>query len=527
MGPLTLDRSPGTGRHSDLLDPPTTSPSSWWWPELLVTALAAAVFSYRVADPSPWSDEAATMTVCRRTVGQILDVTRTVDLVHLAFYLMAHASVQVDDSITSVRMISVVAMAAAAGVLTALGRLLGSVAVGTTAGLLLVASPQASRWAQDARPYATVTLIAVTSTLLLVSATRRPRRWRRWLGYGLSLVLLGVFNILALLLLSGHACYLALAQPARRLRWWLPAAVTGLLVVSPFLAMALPQRGQVAWIAPPPLYGLTAVYILAFGSKIVPVAVALGALAVVVISRGLPGGPAGQAFVLGGVWATVPPVVLWSVSQVMPMWDARYVLYAVPGQMLLVAAEASVLAGAAVTALRSRARGGGATPSPAPSAASTVAVVLASVLAVGGLVAVGLPAQRALRDPVSGHDENIRGVADWIAAHASRDDAVLFLPLELRDIRAVYPHDFAAVADVALARGPAESGSLSGIEVTPAALGTAVLAHRRVWLITGYFGALTHPTDLVKQGLLTRSYRLVDREETVSYRVDLYERLAA
>ena len=70
-------------------------------------------------------------------------------------------------------------MSVAAGCTAALGRRLARLAVlpapsvtGLAAGLLLVAAPQTTYYAQDARPYGLVTMFAVIATWLLVRCRR-------------------------------------------------------------------------------------------------------------------------------------------------------------------------------------------------------------------------------------------------------------------------------------------------------------------------------------------------------------------
>ncbi len=65
---------------------------SWLAPEIAVSLIAGLIFVWRVGSVSPWRDEAATMVIADRTVPQILSLTRTIDLVHLAYYLIAHRS---------------------------------------------------------------------------------------------------------------------------------------------------------------------------------------------------------------------------------------------------------------------------------------------------------------------------------------------------------------------------------------------------------------------------------------------------
>ena len=112
------------------------------------------------------------------------------------------------SSPAAIRAPSVLAMAVAAGFTAALGRRLAATAglpspafTGLLAGLLLVAAPQATRYAQEARAYGIVTMLATVATYLLVRSLA-DGRWRWWAGYGAALASAGLFNLFSLLLIA-------------------------------------------------------------------------------------------------------------------------------------------------------------------------------------------------------------------------------------------------------------------------------------------------------------------------------------
>ena len=90
------------------------------------------------------------MVVCRRSLGELAAMAQQIDLVHFDYYLVAHAIIRVDDSLVAVRLISVLAMTTTAVLLVGIGRRLGSTQIGVLAGALLIVSPAASRYAQEA-----------------------------------------------------------------------------------------------------------------------------------------------------------------------------------------------------------------------------------------------------------------------------------------------------------------------------------------------------------------------------------------
>jgi mannosyltransferase len=493
-------------------------------PELAVTLAGLALFGWQVGTASPWRDEAATFAAARRPLGELFALVRTVDLVHLAYYLLAHAVLTVHDSLTAVRLVSVLAMALTAGAITALGRRMASPAVGLAAGAALVVAPLASRWAQDARSYALVTLVATVSTGALVAAVRRPGRSVWWLAYAASLPALAALNLISLLLVTAHLSWLLLTQPVRRLRVWLIPTAVALLGSVPFLVLAFRQRAQVGWILPPTLSDLALPYVSSFGTRVVPVLVTVLAVVVLVLGRGLPGGALGQAFVLGAVWSTVPTLTLWLVSQLLPMWDQHYLLFTLPGLTLTVAAGAGSVVDAA---LRLRRRGQRRTGRRTDRQAGRLVAGLA-----GGLVAVlaglGMPDQVAVRDARTGHDEDVRGVAAYLRQQARPGDGVVFVRSVLREIRWMYPQDFTGLEDLALAADPGPSGTLTGTEVSAQDLPARMAGRKRIWLVTKSASGAATPsaTDRAKLALLAGSYREVDRRQLTIFSVVLYQALA-
>jgi mannosyltransferase len=393
--------------------------------------------------------------------------------------------------------------------------------------VLLVASPWASRWAQDARPFALVTLAAVVSTLALLAAasghTRHGRPARRWVWYALSVVVLGLLNVLALLLLMVHLAVVLATHSGWVRRRWSAAVGAGLVLLAPFLVVAFGQRDQVSWIPRPRPYDLLVVFLLPFGSRFV-----LPVLAMVVfllagwiaLRRRLPDGAAWASarlgLVLAASWAVLPPLVLWSVSQLNPLWDAHYVLYALPGLALL----AGYTPRAVMAVLQDTGPG-------RYAAAPTGWARRLPGLAAGGLVVVvtvlGLPAQLGYRAADTGHGEDIRGVADTFAATAQPGDAVLYAPYKLRVIATIYPDRMSRLDDVALASSPVASGTIHGVEVSATELAGRLAGHNRVWLVHGSYLIRT-PQDQAKLNLPSLGYRLAGEIQRAGYTLSLYQR---
>lgn len=460
------------------------------YPELAVAAIAAAVFSWRVGSPSAWWDEAITRGVTSRSPSGILDLAERADVVHLAYYMLVHVVVGPNASITAIRLLSVAGAVGTAALLVTIGRELGSRRVGILAGLMWVAAPLASRYAQEARPYALVTFATTASTLALLRVCHRPWQRRRWVAYTASLIAVGLLNLLSLLVIVVHlAVVLAAGSAPVRRRWGISLAVTGAALL-PLIVVALRQRGQVSWLPRPTFAQLLNFLHSEYSAPLLVVVIIVVALA------GLGRGTHAPSLGLGLAWALLPPAVLWSISQVHPLFDWRYVLFSLPGTALAMASIATLL----------RLRWG-------------IAVLL--VLAVGGW-----HMQHVYRRPATGHAEDTRGAAEMVATGARPGDAILFLPASRRVVALGYPEDFRSVDDVALARDAESSATLWGVERPADEIAEALEYRSRIWVVTGppRLGEGAEPEDVEKERLLTGPYRLAQVSDTARYEIRLYVR---
>lgn len=466
--------------------------------EVAVTLLAGGVFSYGVGSASPWWDEGVTRDVVSRPVADILALAGHVDLVHLAYYLLMHALVGGDAGFVALRMVSVVAAALTAGLLVRIGRQLRQPLVGTCAGLLFTVAPLATRYAQEARSYALVTLMATASTVALLAAVRRPWLRGRWTLYGGLVATAGLLNLLSVLVLLPHLVHVLLTADRPTRRRWLVAAGAAVAALLPLAYGASRQSGQLSWLPRPGLSNLTHFLMAQYAAGLM--SVLLVALAVAGLRPRGSGHPSThhEALTLGLAWALLPPVTLWLVSQVHPLYDWRYVIFCLPGSALAIASLATLL-----------------------RPVGTAVVVVA--LAIGGLHMQGV-----YRRPAMGHAEDVRGTARIIGQEAEPGDGVLFLPASRRLVALAYPEEFVAVDDLALQVDPTTSRTLFGVESGPTRLAAAVRGRQRVWVVTGdpRLGETSTPEEVEKRLLLASSYRLVSTRQLYKFRVELYVRPA-
>ncbi|MET8586899.1 glycosyltransferase family 39 protein [Streptomyces collinus] len=290
-----------------------------------------------------WRDEAVTFQVARRTVPQIWRLLHGVDAVHGLYYLLMHAFLTVHPGEVVLRLPSVCAAALTAGLVAALGARLVRPRAGLWAGLLYAVSPMAGHYAQEGRSYALVAAGATGATLLFVRAVRAARK-SFWWAYGVVLGLTCWLHEFAVLLLLAHALSLALARAgARAWRGWGCAAVAVGVVLVPMVLVSRAQSAQVAWLREPTWDTAAGLLRSCLGPTdgVYVVCLVLAAVGLTG-TAGRRGEPtcAGVALPL----LVVPPAALMLASQVAPLYVDRYVLYALSGAPLLVAAGAERVA---------------------------------------------------------------------------------------------------------------------------------------------------------------------------------------
>ncbi|WP_316526648.1 glycosyltransferase family 39 protein [Kitasatospora brasiliensis] len=382
----------------------------WVWPAVVMLAVGG----YRLGTPDLWRDEIATATVATRSLGDLLRLLQHVDASNGAYYLLMHGWTAVfGDSAISLRIPSVLAMAAAAAfvALTA-RRLFGGRAAAVGAGLLFAVPPQIARYAQEARSYALVTCAVAAAAYFLLRALERPSR-RRWAPYCVAMVLAGAGHLISFSTVVGQVALLALhlwrtrAQADRRLLWQYPlAVVVAVLPVLPVVLLGSRQSDrQLGWIPVPSMRGLARFGEHLFGSDQVFYAFALLAL----LALALPGRrfQAWQVLLL----AELPVVAVWLVSRLSDTsyFIERYLLFTVPAWAVLAGGGAGAVYGA-VAALARRL-----------AVRPRQAVVLAGLLSVALLAlpaVAALPKQASVRyvGAHNGSEEPFKAAAREISA---------------------------------------------------------------------------------------------------------------
>ncbi|MFI8944521.1 glycosyltransferase family 39 protein [Streptomyces syringium] len=468
-------RGPAGGRGPDgPPDPPTGPPPQGVRRRtaaaavLTPAAVMLALGLWGLDRGTMWRDESATFQVARRSLPEIWHLLGTIDAVHGLYYLLMHAVLAVRDDELALRVPSVLATAATAALVGAIGCRLARPRVGLWAGLLYATTPFVSHYAQEGRSYALVATGAALATWLLIRAVEHPS-YGRWAGYGAVVGITALLHEFAILLLAAHGLTLLLSRAAwRTWRGWGCAASAAVLALLPLALFSQGQSGQVSWIRTPGPEEAEAL-LRAFagpGDTVLTGTLLLAAVAL------LAPRPRTGALHLGAValpLALVPPVLLYAAAQWQPLFLDRYLLVGLAGVPLLAAAGADRLLGLLPLPPRGR-----------------WAVAAAGVAVVAAAFAGQLPEQERERLPNSRGDELAR-TASVVGRLARPGDAVLFLPLHERRVALAYPRDFTGLRDLTLKRSPAASGTLFGEEVPAAELRARLArlpASGRVWVVS-------------------------------------------
>ncbi|MGW1073201.1 glycosyltransferase family 39 protein [Streptomyces sp. NPDC002537] len=410
-----------------------------------------------------WRDESATFQVARRSLPEMWRLLGSIDAVHGLYYLLMHAVLAVRADEIALRLPSVAAAAATAGLVGAIGSRLARPRVGLWAGLLYATTPFVSHYAQEGRSYALVAAGAALATWLLVRAVEDGGRGR-WAGYGAAVAVTALLHEFAILLLAAHVLTLLVSRtPARTWRAWGAAAAAACAALAPLAVVSHGQSAQVSWIRTPGPAEAEALLRAFAGPRDLALA---GTLLLIAVALAAPAPRSGRLH-LNAValpLAVVPPVLLYAAAQYQPLFLDRYLLFCLAGVPLLAAAGADRLLG-----LLPWRR----------------AVALAGVLAVAAAFLWQLPQQERERLPTSRGD-SLAPVATLAGRLARPGDAVLFLPLYERRVALAYPRDFTGLHDLTLKRSPAASGTLFGEEVTVGELRARLArlpAAARVWVV--------------------------------------------
>jgi mannosyltransferase len=414
-----------------------------------------------VTIPSFWRDESVSALAAAMPLNGFWHLLGVMDAVHGLYYLLLRPFAAIGTSELILRLPSVLAAAAAAYGVAVVGRRLASERAGLIAGLIYALLPIVSRYAQETRGYALVSAVAVLATWALLDALD-DHRLSRYAIYAACVALLGWLHLYALLLVAAHAITV-LAWNRRELPRWAFAVAGALVTIVPLALVASREQGQVSWLRRPgPANAVGFMYQVGGTWWGVALLAILGvAGAVVAVRRARP------LAMVALPWAVLPIVLSFTISQFHPIYHPRYVVFCVPGFALLAAAGLADT-GWAGAALVKR------VPAWARLVTGRSWVTPAVVLAL--LAILTLPAQVHIREPNSRPDD-LRAVANTLAAQERPGDAVLYVPSRYRLFVAVYERPYRVLQDLTFAPGHYRPRS-------PSQFRRIAARFQRIWIIS-------------------------------------------
>ncbi|MET0974279.1 MAG: glycosyltransferase family 39 protein [Leifsonia sp.] len=472
--------------------------------------------------PSFWGDEAASVMSAERPIPSLIAELGRIDAVHGLYYLFLHGWIGAfGASELSVRLPSAIAVGiAAAGVVTLASRFAG-LRVAVLAGLVFSVLPRVTAMGDEARSYAMQAAVAVWLMVWFLHLLRgRDTRPRAWLAYGVVLGLSAYLFLYLLLLTAVQVAAVLLAargtrpQRAGTRRLVVAASSVAVIVALPILVIADRQKEQIAFLARRDY--ATAYSVLVdqwFGW--VPLAVLCWllvgcALAATFLCRRRPASAAASTrrdgVVLALAWLVLPTALLLLLNGfVTPLYNVRYLSFVTPAVAILIA-----IGLAAVPELLGRV-------SSRPLRAATLAAELLVIVAV-----VAAPAYLMQRTPFAKDGgSDWREVATAVRAEARPGDPIVFDQATKPSQRPrlamrLYPQDFAAVRDVALATPFARRAGLWDAVHPVSALGHELAGVQRVLAVE--LRTTAQPADI--RSLRRDGFQVTDVDHL--HRTDLY-----
>ena len=326
----------------------------------MLVSLCLGAFAWRVAgltSQSLWRDEVdALQFASRPPAGLLAMFTRPGENGPLFFAALHPWLAVVGHSEMALRLPSALAGVLMIALTYALARRLIRAAgeqdpgerVALLAALLTAVNPYLVWYSQEAKMYTWLAVWTLSALLMFLAAVQRGGAWR-WLGY---LALLGIavlHHLWAVALVPVCAAWLlALGRPYRSR--WRPFLLTLALPLLPYLAVMGWWQWRLFTTAGfqtghpfVPAGKIAGGLVVALGQGVAAApnaAIAAGVVALLlagsVLATGRLSRP-GRAAALLWSWAALPPLVIFAVSLVKPMYAERYVIWILPALLLLLA----------------------------------------------------------------------------------------------------------------------------------------------------------------------------------------------
>ena len=258
-----------------------------------------------------------------------------------------------------------------------------------------------------------------------------------------------------------------------------------MIVLGPLLDVAHREQKQIAWVVRPDFRTIEKLVSDFAGSRGLVLPFALLALAGIAAAcladNWRPLNPAAIAL----PWLVVPPFLLIGGSFIKPVYVERYVEFCLPALAILVGAG---LVGLVRLVAVPRASGSGQRPTTGQRLARPGLTWLppaVAALVIAGLAVMLIGPQGAIRQTAARPDD-LRLASAVVAANEQPGDVVFYIPVNMHVLGTGYPAPFLRLRDIALAKSPIASATLTGTEITsPALLKSRFTDVRRVWVVTG------------------------------------------
>lgn len=455
-----------------------------------------------------WRDESVTYQVAHRSPSEIWALLGNADAVHGLYYFFMHALYSVwEGGLVTLRLPSVLAVAAAAGLVGLTACRVAGRRAGVLSGLVFALTPEVQMYAQEGRSYAMVCALVALATYLLTRALTGSSGWRGRTGYALAMLAAGLLHEFAVLALPAHGVTVLAARTTREARRsWAVAAGAAVIGLAPLVLFSAGQSGQVSWIGGPKPREWLEITGVALVAVLCSRYLASGAGAKGPAPAGGPGFVSRLALPL----ALLPTAVLLLAAVHEPMYVDRYVLFTDVGLSLLV--------GTALSLLFTRACALAPLRRPLPRAAAVVTVAVAVLLAL-------TPVMLQMRTPDSRKDD-VTAVAEEVERVSAPGDGVVFTPSRRREWRLSHPAEYGGLVDLALGTGPRASASLQGEELPAAEIRSRMLAMDRIVVLSDPPGQPEDAVDqeAVKREVLRTRFRACSRTQLKGAQVTLYVR---
>jgi mannosyltransferase len=303
-----------------------------------VAVVAFVVGCVELGQASLWLDEALSIDLAQRPLPYFVGKLVTTEANQSLYFVLLRIWPLHGLDEVGPRLLSVLFTAAAAVLLSDLGRRLYDRMTGIVAALLLAVLPFALQATQEARGYSLLMAMTVASGWTLVRADSDGGRW--WVMFGATAGLLAYTHLFGLFIVGGQVLWgLVAVSDRRRL---LMATGLGAVVATPAVVHFLHRGPGQLWYLTGPDPGSTMRALADFGAGRPLVGAMLLGLAVVGAAAGFV--RSRRATALPVFWilvGTVPPIV-YSLL-VTPIVQYRYIVGVVPVLALLMAVAVAMI----------------------------------------------------------------------------------------------------------------------------------------------------------------------------------------